>query len=459
MARFGFGKKSDDKKDSPAPQADNPYAQQPPANDPYAEDSAKYANMPAQGRAGGLPSGPRARGGGGGLPAGPGARKTPSNYDSPSNGSGYGSDKLGASGGYGANRYEEKSGGGYGGGGAGSRGAGGYGGLGRTNSEMDDNRDALFSGAKDRATQRQGGDAPQQNAYSQSGSYGDYGNSGRGNDADSNRDALFSGAGDRYAQRQANGGGGRYGPSGASSGAYGDYGSQRELTEEEREQQEIADTKAEIQAVKDQSVNTSSAALRRALEAEETARATLARLGAQGERLHNTERNLDLAANHNKVAEDRAKELKTLNRSMFAVHVGNPFTSKSRQTARDQAVMDRHRSERDQREATRQAAAVSQQRMEESFKDLSMSGQQSGRYERSAAEKAKYSFVDDDDDDEYRDEDERKEQEIERNITLMGGAVGNLNKLARAIGREVDEQNVLIDRIGQKVRIFLLIHF
>ena len=43
-------------------------------------------------------------------------------------------------------------------------------------------------------------------------------------------------------------------------------------------------------------------------------------LGAQGERIHNTEKNLDLASSQNRIAEEKARELKTLNKSMFAVY-------------------------------------------------------------------------------------------------------------------------------------------
>lgn len=78
-------------------------------------------------------------------------------------------------------------------------------------------------------------------------------------------------------------------------------------------------------------------------EAEETGRNTLARLGAQGERLHNTEKNLDLAADHNRVAEEKARELKTLNKSMFAVHVGNPFTAAERRRELDEDILNSHR--------------------------------------------------------------------------------------------------------------------
>lgn len=45
--------------------------------------------------------------------------------------------------------------------------------------------------------------------------------------------------------------------------------------------------------------------------------------------------------NHNRAAEDKAKELKKLNRSMFAVHVSNPFTASSRAQQADMDVLER----------------------------------------------------------------------------------------------------------------------
>jgi protein transport protein SEC9 len=102
-----------------------------------------------------------------------------------------------------------------------------------------------------------------------------------------------------------------------------------------------------------QDVSSTRNALRLAQQAEETGRDTLARLGAQGERIHNTERNLDLASSQNRIAEEKARELKTLNKSMFAMHVSNPFTSASRREERDRKVMETHRAEREQRDATR----------------------------------------------------------------------------------------------------------
>ena len=101
---------------------------------------------------------------------------------------------------------------------------------------------------------------------------------------------------------------------------------------------------------------------------------TLARIGAQGERIHNTEKNLDITANHNRVAEAQAKELKKLNRSMFAIHVSNPFTAESRQRRADEDVLEKHQLERAQREATRREGYSTDQRMQKTFKDISQEG-------------------------------------------------------------------------------------
>jgi hypothetical protein len=187
---------------------------------------------------------------------------------------------------------------------------------------------------------------------------------------------LFGGAKERYAQKAAlppcNGqpGGGYEAESGAASSGFGAYGEQRELTAEEQEDEDIQATKQQIRFMKQEDVSSTRNALRIAQQAEETGRATLARLGAQGERIHNTEKNLDLAANHNRIAEEKAKELKTLNKSMFAVHVSNPFTATSRRAARDEDILNKHHQEREERDATRHAAFGTQQRLEGTFREL-----------------------------------------------------------------------------------------
>jgi len=426
MKKFGFGKKGGDgdddssrsalfgsrssKNSSPAPAASNPYAQPPQAADPYAQDNNKYANMGPVGPSGASPY-QQARQNYG-LPSGPGAARgapSPAVNRGPSPG-GYAAEKYGSGGGYGSNRYDGAPSYGAGSDQGSKYGPGGYGGLGRTNSN-------------DTTT------------------------------TEDNRDALFGGAKDRYAQRTVppptNGrpGGGYTAESGTSSqgGGYGAYGEERQLTAEEEEEEDVAATKQQIRFMKQEDVSSTRNALRIAAQAEETGRATLARLGAQGERIHNTEKNLDLAANHNRIAEEKAKELKTLNKSMFAVHVSNPFTASSRRATRDQEIIEKHRQEREERDATRAAAFGTQQRMERAFKELQPGdvGYRAPQTKASLAERSKYQFEADSEDDEM-------ENEIDSNLDALGHAAGRLNALARATGKEVDEQNKHIDVIIQK---------
>lgn len=311
-------------------------------------------------------------------------------------------------------------------------------------------------GAQQQAGNPYGGPKPQSsNPYASMGSVpgasrtGGYGGLGSTRDnfgQDENRDALFSGVQDRLQQGQQSGPpeyqyNGQGDPTEARSyGAYGD----RQLTAEEEEEEDITATKQEIRFMKQQDVSSTRNALQAAAMAEETGRNTLARLGAQGERIHNTDRNLDIGHNAINIAEDKSKELKTLNRSMFAVHVNNPFTAKERRIRDEEKIMDRHRLERDQREATREAAFQSTARMNQNFKGINDAGRAGGMPKTSLAERSKYQFEADSDDD-------RMEDEIERNLDDLGGAAKRLNVLARAMGEEADAQNQQLQKIADKV--------
>lgn len=56
----------------------------------------------------------------------------------------------------------------------------------------------------------------------------------------------------------------------------------------------------------------------------------------------------------NRIAEERARELKTLNRGRFVPHFKNPMKSKSRAAAEEARILDQHQVDRDKREWTRQ---------------------------------------------------------------------------------------------------------
>ncbi|KAF2146833.1 uncharacterized protein K452DRAFT_283038 [Aplosporella prunicola CBS 121167] len=263
---------------------------------------------------------------------------------------------------------------------------------------------------------------------------------------DAGRQQLFGNAAQRTQQAPPPSGAGGYG---ADAGGYGggssnDYGAyaDRQLTAEEEEEEDVQGAKQQIRFMKQQDVSSTRNALRLAAQAEETGRDTLGRLGAQGERIHNTEKNLDLSQNQNRLAEEKARELKTLNKSMFAMHVSNPFTASKRRAERDEQIMDTHRRERDQRDETRSNAFASSQRQQQFSRELRPGGG-AGNTKASLAERSKFQFEADSEDDEM-------ENEIDANLDALHGAAGRLKGLAGAMGTEVDEQNRHITRITDK---------
>jgi len=290
------------------------------------------------------------------------------------------------------------------------------------------------------------GQQQQQQQQQQQGGYGGYGSTST---LDHNKNELFAGrqaatssAPPAYGAPPSSGGYGR--PTG-----YADD-KDRVLTAEEEEEEDVDAVKQQIRFTKQESVSSTRNALRIAAQAEETGRTTLARLGEQGERLHNTEKNLDMATSHNRVADEKARELKTLNRSMFAVHVANPLKSKSRAEADERRILERHDSERSERERTRQARYQSREGVEKALSGGE--GMGAGRGGKvSLAERSKYQFEADESDDE-------KEREIEGNLDALAGITGRLKGLAAATGQEVDRQNVQIANISKKVCILRLLH-
>jgi hypothetical protein len=175
-----------------------------------------------------------------------------------------------------------------------------------------------------------------------------------------------------------------------STGNYGAY-EERQLTAEEQEEEDVQGAKQEIKFIKQQDVASTRNAARIVAMAEETGRQTLERLGAQGESIHNTERNLDLASNQNKLAAEKARELKTLNRSMFAVHVANPFTSAKRIKEREELVLADAERDRNQREAVRKAAWDTSARQQDVASQLNKF-KGGGASKANLSERAKYQF-------------------------------------------------------------------
>ncbi|KAI1425400.1 hypothetical protein F5Y12DRAFT_373976 [Xylaria sp. FL1777] len=396
MKKF-LGKKSSDRDDDPnrnalfgskgsskGSQSDNPYAQT--ASDQYTEDNTKFAGMTRYQQARqGLENGPGPQGLNRYDSVGSSATAPPpySNEEAPT---GYGNNRYGASGGYASNnKYAGSS---Y----SNAPRQGGYGGLGRTDSnDTDANRDALFSGARDRYQQ-------QTTAA---------GNGGSG-----------SGSGD---------GSGGYGSgTAASDNKYGGYGSQRELTEEEREAEEYRNLKSQIHDTTQASLATNQNSLRYMNQALETGLATYARLGAQNERLHHTDQLLDTATESHRHAEAQTKKLKSLNRSMFAVHVKNPFTEKRRTEEEEARILQQNQADREVREATRRDKFAQHSRMERNFAGFDNPNAPNGSSASNRGDRKKY------------------------NLEQMSIGVARLKAVGKAMGDELDHGNQLIDRIGAK---------
>lgn len=218
----------------------------------------------------------------------------------------------------------------------------------------------------------------------------------------------------------------------------------RQLTAEEEEEEDVDAVKQEIRFTKQESVSSTRNALRVAAQAEETGRNALTKLGEQGERLYNTERNLDVAKSHNIVAEQRSRELKTVTGSMFAVHMKNPMKSKSRAQAEERKILERSQTEREEREANRAGGYATKNAVNNALK----SGANSSGYPSSKAsvqERSRYQFEGGDE------EDDQMENEIDSNLTQLAGVTARLKGLAFSTGEEVDRQNKKIDDIMQKV--------
>jgi protein transport protein SEC9 len=261
---------------------------------------------------------------------------------------------------------------------------------------------------------------------------------------DSARNALFGNRpqpppqSDPYGARS--GGGGGYGGYDAEPDRYSEYQQQAEGDEED-----VEAIKQEIRFVKQDSLASTRNAIRIGLEAEEQGRNSLARLGTQSETLSSVERSLDVSAAHARIAEDKARELKKLNRSMFAVHVSNPFTSKSRAEEEERKIMERHELEREEREKVRRDVYDSAQRVNGALNQNTGRGNKAPP-KSSITSRSQYMFEEDE-------EDVQVEKDIDSNLNTLGDITARLKGLALATQAEIKAQNEKLDTITNKVRL------
>ena len=227
---------------------------------------------------------------------------------------------------------------------------------------------------------------------------------------------------------------------GSNGEQYGESGDQEEVDSEDEDVEAI---RQQVRFLKKDTVNETRNALQAAARAEESGRNALGMLGAQGERIANTERSLALAETQNNIAEEKARELKTLNRSMFAVHVKNPFTAKRNLQMKEEAIKNEKRMEQIRREEQRHVSYQSQQRVTDGLLTHTSTAQKYAG-QRRGVDRSKYMVGDGDS------EDEEMEGEIERNLDSLSHAASRLNKLALTANAEIVEQNKRLDHIAEK---------
>jgi hypothetical protein len=207
-------------------------------------------------------------------------------------------------------------------------------------------------------------------------------------------------------------------------------------------EEDVEGIKQQTRYVKQESAQSTRNALRLAREAEETARATLGRLGDQSEKLADTERHLDVSKGHSQRADDKTDELKQLNRSIFRPVI--TFNKDKKRAANEAKIQSRYEDERGERERAADDIRQTQDRLGRAAGyDDNGSGRGNKSQEYRQAQRKRFQFDATASDDEVEDE-------IDDNLDEIGDAAKRLNSLALAMGQEVESQNDRLDRLGGK---------
>ncbi|GAA6010140.1 hypothetical protein JCM11491_005359 [Sporobolomyces phaffii] len=245
---------------------------------------------------------------------------------------------------------------------------------------------------------------------------------------------------DPYAQHQQQPGG-AMGP-----GGYGGASQHQEQQFENEEDEEVEGIKQQMRFTKQESLASTRNAVRIAREAEETARATLDKLGDQSDRIANTERHLDLAKAHNDRAVDETKELEALNRSIFRPNI--TWNKAAKRDREERRLLDRHNAEKAEREQVRREQFESRQRIDQTYHKMDREAENAAgarsRAKAMGSERGRYQF-------EATASDDEVEDEIDTNLEELGGLAGRLKMLAMTAGQEVDSQNAKLGKITGKV--------
>jgi protein transport protein SEC9 len=474
MKKFGFGRKKESSGPDANPYAaqpadytqssqsvDNPYANQPVVSD-YASSvpSARPGPAPAAGRfqpSGrvGLPGGPRV---GGGLPSGPGPRNggygaPPPPYSGAPSNTAYDSEKYSASSDYGGSGYgQDSKPDGYGGNGYSQNNAAFAANQSRTPSASGQSYGSFGVGPGPQSRYNNNPSMGSQSNLQGSAQGSGYGGMGP---PSSSRQELFAGV-DRQQASGRNDSTSTQRTYMGSDQSYGGYGEQRELTEEELQQQDLRTKADEINALRDESLASADRTNLALQQMIDTGGSILQNLGSQGDRLHNTKANLNLAREKNRAASEEADRLKVANRSMFRPNFSMPGKSKQRDQQYFQALEEQHQADRAAREAIRRNQYSANQNFQNGMRDIEAQSrpQQLGIKKMSEEHNAKFAFEEEGSDEETQ----ARNQKARDDEALLEGKLGQMQQqmnvvqtITHNISRVVDEQNGTIDEINELV--------
>lgn len=214
------------------------------------------------------------------------------------------------------------------------------------------------------------------------------------------------------------------------------------------EEDEVQALKFQIRNTKQESLSSTRNALRLARETEETASNTMIKLGEQSDTIGDTERHLDIAKAHASRAEDNAREIKQLNKSIFRPKIIRD--KRAKRQAQEEKAVQRHIDERMERELTREEVLSSQRRVEESVKNTGALNRIRNKLHGGPVEpidpkgqRARYQF-------EATQSDDELEDELDANLDDISALSARMNVLSRAMGQEVTAQNKRLERVSDK---------
>ncbi|WVN89100.1 uncharacterized protein L203_104316 [Cryptococcus depauperatus CBS 7841] len=217
----------------------------------------------------------------------------------------------------------------------------------------------------------------------------------------------------------------------------------REMEEDFDEDEEVEGIKQEMRGIKQESLASTRNTVALARQAEDNARGTIGKLADQSERIANSERYLDMAKANNQRAEDKAAELKQLNRSIFRPVI--VWNKDAKRQAEEDKINERHAMERVDRAKAIMDVSDTRKRLGAAA-DPSPYGSSepaAGVQKARKNARARYQYDATASDDELEDE-------LDQNLDETYEITKRLKNLASAMGDEVKGQNERLGRVTDK---------